>query len=209
MKTILYLHGFGSAGSSGTATMLRNIMYGRDVRVLAPDIPVSPLAGADFIRRTVAELQPDLIVGTSMGAMYAEQQRGVPRILVNPAWGISKRLMLTGLGNRKFFNKRADGATSFKVDRQMLDEFRQVEQNAFVGLDDADRARVWGLFGKNDPVVHSQPDYLKHYGREHFIVFDGEHQLNDKVLKGTVLPIVLQVLGLDGDAGPAFPAAPR
>ena len=196
-KTILYLHGFASSGASGTVLMLRSVMYPHDVRVEAPDIPTSPSEAMDFIRSTVTRLEPDLIVGTSMGAMYAEQQRGYPRILVNPAWGIAHRLMLSGLGNRKFFNKRADGATAFKVDRRMLAEFDEVERQAFDGIDDMERALVWGLFGKDDPVVHTRPDFVAHYGEEQCVDFEGTHQLNDRVLKDTVLPIVADILGLE------------
>jgi hypothetical protein len=55
---------------------------------------------------------------------------------------------------------------------------------------------VYGLFGRNDPTVHTQDDFTEHYGREHFTVFEGEHRLNDKILKDVVLPIIEEVLGL-------------
>ena len=43
MKKIVYLHGFSSAGSTGTATNLRNHLYADyGVTVVSPDIPVSP-----------------------------------------------------------------------------------------------------------------------------------------------------------------------
>ena len=76
MKKVLYLHGFASAGSSGTATQMRNHLYPLGISVLSPDIPVSPLEAMRFLRETVKCEAPDLIVGTSMGALYAEQLRG-------------------------------------------------------------------------------------------------------------------------------------
>ena len=39
-KTVLYVHGFGSSGQSGTVTRLRTVMP--NARVLAPDLPVEP-----------------------------------------------------------------------------------------------------------------------------------------------------------------------
>ena len=196
MKKILYIHGFSSAGSTGTATLMRNMLYEKDVRVVSPDVPVSPLEALQFLKDYAAQEQPDLIIGTSMGGMYAEQLRGYKRILVNPSFHMARLLTFRGLGNYDFQNKRADGATRFKVDKQMIAEFKEVEKMSFKGLTPEDKKNVYGLFGRNDPTVHTQDDYTKVYGKEHFVVFEGEHRLNDKVLKHDVLPIIEEILGL-------------
>ena len=196
MKKILYIHGFSSAGSTGTATLMRNMLYDKDVRVVSPDVPVSPLEALQFLKDFAAQEQPDLIIGTSMGGMYAEQLRGYKRILVNPSFHMARLLTFRGLGNYDFQNKRADGATRFKVDKQMIAEFKEVEKLSFKGLTPEDKKNVYGLFGRNDPTVHTQDDYTKIYGKEHFVVFEGEHRLNDKVLKHDVLPIIMEILGL-------------
>ena len=196
MKKILYIHGFSSAGSTGTATLMRNMLYEKDVRVVSPDVPVSPLEALQFLQDYAAQEQPDLIIGTSMGGMYAEQLRGYKRILVNPSFHMARLLTFRGLGNYDFQNKRADGATRFKVDKQMIAELKEVEKLSFKGLTPEDKKNVYGLFGRNDPTVHTQDDYTKVYGKEHFVVFEGEHRLNDKVLKHDVLPIIMEILGL-------------
>ena len=194
MKKILYIHGFSSAGSTGTATLLRNMLYEKDVRVVSPDVPVSPLEALQFLKDYAAQEQPDLIIGTSMGGMYAEQLRGYKRILVNPSFHMARLLTFRGLGNYDFQNKRADGATRFKVDKQMIAEFKEVEKLSFKGLTPEDKKNVYGMFGRNDPTVHTQDDFTKVYGKEHFVVFEGEHRLNDKILKHDVLPIIEEIL---------------
>ena len=68
MTTILYIHGFASSGATGTATSMRNALYPSGIQVLAPDVPVMPSEALPFLRQQVAEVQPDLIVATSMGA---------------------------------------------------------------------------------------------------------------------------------------------
>ena len=98
MKKAIYLHGFASAGSTGTATTMRNLLYGRDVTVLSPDIPVSPLEAQQMLSAFVQSEQPDIIVATSMGAMFAEQLRGFPRILVNPSFHMARLLTFRGMG---------------------------------------------------------------------------------------------------------------
>lgn len=196
MKTILYIHGFCSAGSSGTVVLLRNILYGADVRVLAPDVPVMPAEAIVLLRDLVEKERPDLIIGTSMGGMYAEMLRGYKRILVNPSFHMARLLTFRGLGKYRFLNKRQDGSKDFKVDKTMIAQFRELEKLSFQGLDDEDRKNVYGLFGKNDPTVHTQEDFTRHYGTSHFIVFEGEHRLNDDILKKAVLPIIKEVLSL-------------
>ncbi len=196
MKKILYIHGFGSAGSTGTATIMRNLLYEKDVRVISPDVPTSPAEALPFLKSFVEQEQPDLIIGTSMGGFYAEQLRGYKRILVNPSFHMARLLTFRGLGNYEFQNKRQDGADKFKVDKQMIAEFKEIEKLSFKGLTAEDKGNVWGMFGRNDPTVHTQDDYTKVYGKDHFIVFEGEHRLNDKILKHDVLPIINKILGI-------------
>ena len=196
MTKAIYLHGFASAGSTGTATTMRNLLYGRDVMVLSPDIPVSPLQAQQMLSDLVQTEQPDIIVATSMGAMYAEQLRGVPRILVNPSFHMARLLTFRGLGRREFRNKRQDGATDFKVDRQLISEFQQVEKTSFKGITPQEKELVWGLFGTQDKLVNCQADFRKNYGAGQMRLFEGEHFLNDKVLSRVVLPLVEQILQL-------------
>ena len=196
MKKILYIHGFGSAGSTGTATIMRNLLYEKDVRVISPDVPTSPAEALPFLKSFVEQEQPDLIIGTSMGGFYAEQLRGYKRILVNPSFHMARLLTFRGLGNYEFQNKRQDGTDKFKVDKQMIAEFKEIEKLSFKGLTAEDKGNVWGMFGRNDPTVHTQDDYTKVYGKDHFIIFEGEHRLNDKILKHDVLPIINKILGI-------------
>jgi len=196
MKKAIYLHGFASAGSTGTATTMRNLLYGRDVMVLSPDIPVSPLEAQQMLSALIQTEQPDIIVATSMGAMYAEQLRGIPRILVNPSFHMARLLTFRGLGRREFRNKRQDGATDFKVDKQLISEFQQVEKTSFKGITPQEKELVWGLFGTQDKLVNCQADFKKNYGSEQMRLFEGEHFLNDKVLSRVVLPLVEQILQL-------------
>lgn len=193
---VLYIHGFASAGSTGSATQLRNHFYPMGVQVLSPDVPVEPLRAIAFLRDYVAEHQPDLIVATSMGAMYAEQLRGVRRILVNPSFHMAKLLTFRGMGRQEFRNKREDGAKDFKVDKQMIAEFKEVEKQSFVGITAEDKQNVWGLFGTKDKNVNCQPDFRKHYGADRMFLFEGEHYLNGEVLGKVIIPLAETILCL-------------
>lgn len=190
MKKVLYIHGFASAGSTGTAIQMRNHLYPKGVQVVSPDVPVDPLEAISFLKDLLDKEQPDLIVATSMGALYAEQLKGKIRILVNPSFHMARLLTFRGLGRREFRNKRQDGATDFKVDKTMIHAFQQVEKESFKGITNEEKSLVWGLFGTQDKLVNCQSDFLKHYGKEQMQLFEGEHFLNDKVLSHTVMPQV-------------------
>ena len=191
---VLYIHGFASAGSTGSATQLRNHFYPKGVQVLSPDVPVEPLRAIAFLRDYVVEHQPDLVVATSMGAMYAEQLRGIRRILVNPSFHMAKLLTFRGMGRQEFRNKREDGAKDFKVDKQMIAEFKEVEKQSFDGITSEEKQLVWGLFGTRDKNVNCQPDFRKHYGTAQMSLFDGEHYLNGEVLSKVIIPLAETIL---------------
>ena len=196
MKKVLYIHGFASAGSTGSATQMRNHLYPKGVQVLSPDVPTDPIEAITFLKDLVEREMPDLIVATSMGALYGEQLRGFRRILVNPSFHMAQLLTFRGLGRREFRNKRQDGQTEFKVDKQMIQAFQQVEKESFKGITEEEKTLVWGLFGTQDKFVNCQSDFLKHYGRAQMQLFEGEHFLNDKVLSKVVMPLVEKELAL-------------
>lgn len=196
MQTVLYIHGFASAGSSGTAIVMRNLLYHHGVQVVSPDVPTSPLEAQKMLHELVEQLHPDLIVGTSMGAMYAEQLHGYPRILVNPSFHMARTITFHGMGRMEFRNKREDGAKDFKVDKEMIQEFKQVEKDNFQNITNEEKQLVWGIFGTQDKLVNCQADFRKHYGAAQMRLFEGGHHLNDHVLSREVMPVVNKLLNL-------------
>lgn len=190
----MFFHGFASAASSGNAIEMRNSLYEEGVEVKAIDIPVMPVEAIRRLKDWVEQEKPDLIVGTSMGAMYAEQMKGIKRILVNPSFDMARTLTFGGMGRREFRNKREDGTKDFKVDKEMVAQFRTVQKDSLKGITAEEKELVWGLFGRLDKVVNYQKEFQKAYGKQHFMIFEGEHYLNGKVLSHTVLPLVRELL---------------
>ena len=86
-KKILYVHGFGSSGQSGTAKRIREVLP--NATVLAPDLPIHPQEALDLLRNICQTEKPNMVLGTSMGGMYTEMLYGFDRILINPAFGIA------------------------------------------------------------------------------------------------------------------------
>ena len=174
---IVYFHGFGSSGASGTVEILRRILPNDEI--IAPDIPIEPLEALPYLKEYCEEQQPDLIIGTSMGGMYAHQMKGFKR-------------MSTGVGLKtgvhKFFNRRKDNQKEFKVTRELIQHHNQIERQQFKDITDDDREKCYGLFGINDPVVKTYDLFHKYYPNAQR--FEGEHRLNEKVLRKVVLPLI-------------------
>ncbi len=187
----MYLHGFGSSGASGTVDLLRRLLP--DDEVVAPDIPVDPIDAMPYLIQQAEQEQPDVIIGTSMGGMYAHQLHGYKRICVNPAINMSTMSKVLKTGEHKFYSGRKDNAKTFRITREIIQHHNQLERKQFKNLTDEDRTSVWGLFGINDPTVHTYDTFHKYYPQ--CIRFEGEHQLNEKVIKKVVLPLLKEIVG--------------
>ncbi len=186
-KTMMYVHGFGSSGQSGTVTRLRTVFP--NTRVVAPDLPVHPQEAIDLLHSLCATEKPDLILGTSMGGMYTEQLYGFDRICMNPAMCIADTMQAHGMtGTQTFQNPRQDGVQQFYVDKAMVKEYRTVSEQRFQGVNDQERRRVYGLFGDEDDVVDTFDLFHEHYPLA--MHFHGEHRMNDKSFMHSVVPVI-------------------
>lgn len=189
----MYVHGFASSGSSGTVMALRRHLEGW--QVIAPDLPVDPFEALELLRGIVCDEQPCIVVGTSMGGMYTQQLWGVPRIVVNPSFEMSRTLLFGKMGRNKYMSKRKDGAAEFRIDKAVVERFKEMEKQQFRGITEEEKKLVIGLFGDKDPIVHFQPLMAQLYGEERCRWFNGEHRLNDTVVKKVLIPLIHELTG--------------
>ena len=118
----------------------------------------------------------------------------MPRIVVNPSFEMSRSLLFGKMGKNKYTSKRKDGATEFRVDKKVVEQFKLLEKTQFDGINENEKKLVWGLFGDKDPVVHFQPLMAKMYGEDRCRWFAGEHRLNDEIVKKVLIPIIDELL---------------
>ena len=186
-KKILYVHGFGSSGQSGTVARLREVLP--NATVVAPDLPIHPQEAMDLLHRLCDTERPDLIIGTSMGGMYTEQLRGYDRILVNPALQMADTMKEHGMiGAQRFSNPRQDGIQEFIVTKALVKEYRETTEHCFEGITPEEQRRVIGLFGDEDTTVDTYGLFHEHYPTA--IRFHGEHRMNDHSFMHSVLPVM-------------------
>ena len=193
-KTVMYVHGFGSSGQSGTVQRLRTVLP--SARVIAPDLPVRPAEAQALLSNLCRQEKPHLILGTSMGGMYTEQLYGFDRICMNPALCIADTMQAHGMtGTQTFQNPRQDGVQQFYVDKALVKEYRQVSEQRFSGLAalsgedlDRERQRVYGLFGDKDDLVDTYDLFCQHYPQATH--FHGGHRMDDHSFMHAVVPVI-------------------
>jgi uncharacterized protein len=151
-KKIMYVHGFLSSAQSGTVKMLQELMP--NATLVAEDIPVHPEEAIEMLQKMAETEQPDLIIGTSMGGMYTELLKGFDRILVNPAFEMGNT-MSSMTGKQEFQNPRKDGVNELMVTKGLIKEYRDFTERCFQDITPEEQERVYGLFGDEDPLVHT------------------------------------------------------
>lgn len=193
MKKVVYLHGMGSSGSSATARRLDRSLPG-GYEVIAPDIPVQPEMALSMLRKLAGTLHDDdIIIGTSMGGMYAQLFKGWRRILVNPSFHTSEHLREKTGTRMPFHTPRQDGITDFEVTPKLIKKYEKMESQQFdpkFGIINKNRKDspdlVTAFFGLHDTTVNCKEEYLQHFSRYHD--FDGEHRLDPDTLINLVVP---------------------
>lgn len=184
---IIYLHGLASSGQSNTAKKLRELLP--EDNVVTPDIPVNPIEALQLLLSLTGEYHADntIIIGTSMGAMYASQMKGYRRILVNPAFHVSDILGENKGGTLQFFSEREDGSESFLVTKALCCEFKEMESNLGFVVDVTPES-VIGLFGDTDNVCDCQEEYRERFF--YWAMFSGGHRMTEDVIENVLLPTI-------------------
>ena len=193
MKKILFLHGFYASGQCVPAIALRKAFAGR-AYVLTPDLPMHPKDALCFIRERIDREKPDLLVGNSCGAFYAQMIApvvGIPALLGNPHFQMSEFLKQR-IGQHEYKSPRKDGKQSFVIDEALVKEFAALEATQFDNCTPQFRDHVWGLFGEQDTLAHFEPLFLEHYN--HSFHFPGGHTPNADVVHTWYVPLAERML---------------
>ena len=198
MKKILFLHGFYASGQCVPAMALREAFVGR-AEVITPDLPMHPKEAVLFIRELIDREQPDLLIGNSCGAFYAQMVApvvGIPALLGNPHFKMTEFLKQR-IGEHQYKSPRKNGNQNFVIDETLIEEFAEMEAIQFDTCDPDFQERIWGLFGEQDTLAHFEPLFLEHY--KHSFHFPGGHTPTAEEVRGWYVPLAEKILELETD----------
>lgn len=187
---LLFIHGLASSGAYKTADTLR-ILF-RPCEVLAPDVPIDPAEAFAMLSQLCRTEQPDLVVGLSLGAFWAQKLRGYRKICINPDLHVS-RLLRTMVGEQPYLSPRRDGATMFTVTTDICDRYEALEQTQFDALTDDERAMTYGLFADHDEIAHCHDEFLLHYP-DTTRWYPGKHLPTFPEVKAHLLPVAKELV---------------
>ena len=85
MHNVLYIHGMGGGGDSRIPSILADALSADNINVVVRTYDFDPEVGAGQIADWVNELEPELVIGESLGALQAMRVSGVPHVYVSPA----------------------------------------------------------------------------------------------------------------------------
>lgn len=161
VKMIIYLHGFGSSGTSSKVDALRE-KFGAE-NVFAPNLPFDPIEVFNLVNTLVyanyGKYSKIVFVGTSLGGFYANyfaMYHDAPAILVNPSCKPSETLRIK-LG----VNKNYATNEEFMVELAHLDVLVSMRKH----IERDYNGSLINLFvAKDDEVIpHEIPlEYFKH-----------------------------------------------
>ena len=193
MKKILFLHGFYASGQCVPALALHDYFDGR-VQVLTPDLPMHPKEAVNFIRELIDREKPDLMVGNSCGAFYAQMLApivGIPALLGNPHFQMTDFLKQR-IGENQYKSPRKDKQQMFVIDEVLIDEFAELEPIQFNYCNPYYKERIWGLFGEQDTLAHFEPLFLEHYNKSFH--FPGGHTPTAEEVRVWYVPLIEKLL---------------
>ena len=193
MRKILFLHGFFASGQCVPAVALCDAFKGR-AEVITPDLPMHPKEAISFVRELIEMEKPNLLVGNSCGAFYAQMlasEMGIPALLGNPHFRMTEFLR-ERIGRHQYKSPRKDGKQDFTIDEALIEEFAEVEATQFESCNPLYKDRIWGLFGEQDTLAHFEPLFLEHY--EKSFHFPGGHTPTAEEVRTWYVPLAEKML---------------
>jgi len=187
---VLFIHGLASSGAYKTATTLHSLLS--PCEVIAPDVPIDPDEAFEMLSRICITQKPDLIVGLSLGGFWAQKLRGYRKILINPGLRASE-FMKTLPREVQYLSPRRNGDKSFTLTEEIISRYADLEDSQFEGITELDRAQTRGMFATGDELVHSLPEFERHYPGC-AITYPGAHLPTHPELKQWLLPLALELL---------------
>lgn len=199
MKKIVYLHGLGGGAGSDIPRVLK-AEIGQDYEIYNPELPIEPSYGVAYASRILLQIQPDLVIGHSLGGFYAMLLQGPWKtLLVNPAMRPALDVKnAPGLGLGKYpFDKgiRADGAKYIIVDENFINELNELFNIYRKELKKDNRQNVYALFTDSDELFSHIDDFSWDYRKKNMKIIQGEkHSLSDEAIKNELIPFAIKLL---------------
>lgn len=145
----MYIHGFGSGSHSTTPLTVARRLDGYEW--LKPELPLDPEKALELLQEHVRVFEPEIIVGTSMGGMFAcyvDAPKAV-KVVVNPGMEMDLALRRRGYGKFDFLCEREDGVQQGVIDEPLIRSYERFRAEHKISLG----VRNIAIMAKDDELL--------------------------------------------------------
>lgn len=201
----------GGGGDSRIPNCLQSLLDPQKYQVVIRTYDFDPPIGRSQIEAWVRELNPDLVIGESLGAIQALRVKGIPHLFVSPALGAPAQLVKFAplarfaLGrwylHHHYPVKEGDRQPlKFRYDVMMRYREHEAAALAAIGPDEY----YYAFFGTEDHFMRSgvvQVSLWEKYFGNTYTMYEGTHFMEEEYLKSLLVPKILEVLSFANAAG--------
>ena len=204
MHNVLYIHGMGGGGDSRIPSILADALSADNINVVVRTYDFDPEVGADQIAGWVSELQPELVIGESLGALQAMRVRGVPHIYVSPAMNsalyfepLAWLTLIPGVTRffDNFYRPKEGDRQPLHFIFSTLRKYRHHRKEA-LAASAADGGKYMNLafFGTHDHYrrsgVVSVRSWRRLFGKDSYVMYEGTHFMEEEFIRSMLVPTV-------------------
>ena len=193
----------GGGSDSRIPSILRDVL---PYKVVCRTYSFDPEEAAQQISAWVEELQPDLIIGESLGCMHALRLSGTPRILISPALNAPQYFEalawltlipgVTWIFDR-IYKPREGDRQPLHFTFRTLRKYRQHRRQA-MKASCLNNSQIHAFIGTRDhylrTAIVSRRTYKKHFGAT-CTLYDGSHFTEEEYIRSLVIPKIKELLG--------------
>jgi len=159
-KLVLYVHGLNGHENGSASKLVKEALKEKGIKAIvdAPRFRVTDPAKMQELLTKEIEAH-DIVIASSLGAFYTMQQKGKPKILINPA-----------------LPENIEKLNDKGVTPELLQELESQKAQFFANLDDDVKAETTFIFGDQDTLApnsqffesqYQQPDKAFHVDMGH------------------------------------------
>lgn len=203
MVNVLYIHGMGGGADSRIPSILSEELVSFGVNVVVRTYDFDPEIALVQISSWVKELQPELVVGESLGSLHALRIKGVPLLFVSPALNAPLYFRLqawltlipgvTAIYQRVYKPREGD-RQQMKFVFSVLRKYKDHRRQAMLC-----ESPVHAFFGTHDHYrksgIVSVRTWKKRFG-DTFSMYEGTHFMEEEHVRTMLVEKILEVLNI-------------
>ena len=207
MAEVLYIHGMGGGSDSRIPSILDGVLSPCGVKVHVRTYDFDPEKAALQIQGWADEIQPDLVIGESLGALHALRIKGVPHLFVSPALNAPLYFEpmawltlipgMTGLFDRIYKPREGDRQPLHFTFRTLRKYRRHRREALSFSTSKGGTDMFLAFFGAHDHYrksgIVSLRTWKKYFGNT-FIMYEGTHFMEEEFIYSILVPEILKVL---------------